>query len=395
MRLIADTFKRFTSVYREMLLFGVIGASITFLHSATVIMLVEGSIADPVPANITGFAVANAFSFLANSFLTFRRRPTWDLYWKFLRVSLLSLALTVFLSTLAVVVGWHYLVSLILVIFCGPPLTFLLYKGYAFRHPPSAYEITLLNREKTMKFNNLQKISGAWWSILLGFLAFLLITGGKILWPTNTDWLMMEGDPAQHWLGWQFFRYSPLLQWPMGANPDFGMEIGSSIVFTDSIPLLAFIFKPLSAFLPDTFQYMGLWILICFSLQSFFAWKLLSLFTQDKWLPLIGSVFFTIAPVCLWRLAIHNALFSQWILLAGLYFYFTKNFSIVRWIGLLAVAALIHAYLLLMVLAIWSADLIQRCWLKQTGIVKTVGYFFAGSLIIPNHYVGSWIFHVG
>ncbi len=118
-----------------------------------------------------------------------------------------------------------------------------------------------------------------------------------------------EGDPAQHWLGWQFFRYSPLLQWPLGANPNWGMDIGSSIVFTDSIPLLAFIFKPLNALLPDTFQYCGLWILICFLLQSLFAWKLLSLFTQDKWLPLIGSVFFTLAPVFLFRLHAHITLY--------------------------------------------------------------------------------------
>ena len=199
--------------------------------------------------------------------------------------------------------------------------------------------------------------------ILLGFAAFLLITGGKILRPTYTDWLM-EGDPATHWLGWQFFRYSPLFQWPIGANPNYGMDIGSSIVFTDSIPLLAFIFKPLNVFLPDTFQYLGLWVLICFSLQSYFGWKLLTLFTQDEWLPLIGSVFFTLAPACLWRLHGHYALFGQWVLLAALYFYFTKNFSIFRWVGLLAAVTLINAYLLVMVFVIYSGDLIQRCWLS-------------------------------
>jgi len=192
----------------------------------------------------------------------------------------------------------------------------------------------------------------------------------------------MEGDPAQHWLGWQFFRNSPLLQWPIGANPDFGMEIGSSIVFTDSLPLLAFIFKPLNALLPDKFQYTGLWILICFCLQSFFAWKLLATFTRDKWLPLIGSIFFTVAPVYLWRLHGHYALFGQWVLLAGFYFYFAKNFSIFLWMALLAAVALIHAYLLAMVLAIYVADLIQRCWLKQTGIVKTLSYFFAAIIFI-------------
>jgi Family of unknown function (DUF6311) len=222
---------------------------------------------------------------------------------------------------------------------------------------------------------------GPFLPILLGFAAFLLITGGKILRPTYTDWLM-EGDPATHWLGWQFFRHSPLFQWPIGANPNYGMDLGSSIVFTDSIPLLAFIFKPLNVFLPDTFQYIGLWVLICFSLQSYFGWKLLTLFTRDEWLPLIGSVFFTLAPACLWRLHGHYALFGHWVLLAALYFYFTKNFSIFRWLGLLAAVTLINAYLLVMVFVIYSGDLIQRCWLKQTAIVKTVSNFFVGSICI-------------
>lgn len=98
----------------------------------------------------------------------------------------------------------------------------------------------------------------AWLAILLGLGAFLIISGGKIVNPEYIDWLLMEGDPATHWLGWQFFRNSPLFQWPIGANPNYGLELGSSVVFTDSIPLLAFFFKPLNPFLPETFQYNGL-----------------------------------------------------------------------------------------------------------------------------------------
>ena len=235
---------------------------------------------------------------------------------------------------------------------------------------------------------------GSFLAILLGIAAFFLITGGKILCPTDIDWLMW-GDPGTYWIGWQYFRYTPLLQWPMGANPDLGMEIGSSIVFTDSIPLMAFLFKPLSALLPDTFQYTGLWILICFSLQSFFAWKLLSLFTKDKWLPLIGSVFFIIAPIGLWRLGGHYTLFGHWVLLAGLYLYFTKDFSVYRWSGLLAATTLIHAYLLAMVLAIWFADLIQRCCLKHLSILRTLSCFFAGSIIVAFMMWAAGYFMVG
>jgi hypothetical protein len=226
----------------------------------------------------------------------------------------------------------------------------------------------------------IKRFPGSLPAILIGFAAFFLITGGGILWPTNIDWLMW-GDPGTYWIGWQYFRYTPLLQWPLGANPDLGMEIGSSIVFTDSIPLMAFFFKLLNPFLPDIFQYTGLWLLICFSLQSFFAWKLLSLFTSDKYLPLMGSIFFIIAPIGLWRLGGHYSLFGHWVLLAGLYLYFAKNSSLIRWIGLLALSALIHANLLVLVLAIWFADLMKRCFSKQEGIGKTFGYFVGGAAI--------------
>lgn len=222
--------------------------------------------------------------------------------------------------------------------------------------------------------------------ITLGVAVFLLVTGGKILWPTYTGWLV-DYDSAQHWLGWQFFRHSPLFQWPIGANPDFGMDIGSSVVFTDSIPLLAFIFKPLNALLPDRFQYTGLWILICFILQSYFAWKLLGLFTRSKYLQLIGSAFFTLAPVCLYRVSVHHALFGHWILLAGLYFYFSQNFSIFRWITLLVIGVLIHAYLLVMVLMLFWADLIQRGLLKKHTIVRSLAYF---SVVIVSITIVMW-----
>lgn len=215
---------------------------------------------------------------------------------------------------------------------------------------------------------------------LLGIIVFIAVTGGAILWPQNVDWLM-DGDPATHWLGWQFFRQAPFFQWPWGANPAYGMEIGSSIVFTDSIPVMALIFKPLSPWLPETFQYIGIWVLLCFMLQTYFAWKLLSLITPNRWLALVGSAFFAIAPVYMSRLGMHYALFGQWVLVASLYLYRSKQFSLPRWLALLSIVALIHAYLLAMVLAVWMTDLVQRRWTRQITIAR-VGASLLGGLCL-------------
>lgn len=121
--------------HRALLVFGVIGVINTLLHTGAVVALVEGALAGPVPANVAGFALANTFSYFANCRLTFRQAPGWRSYRKFLAVSMLSLGLTVALSALAETMGWHYLVGLLLVLLCGPVLTFLLHRAFTFGRP--------------------------------------------------------------------------------------------------------------------------------------------------------------------------------------------------------------------------------------------------------------------
>jgi putative flippase GtrA len=126
---------RLLARYRALLIFGAIGVVNTLLHSGTVVFLVERALAGPVPANVAGFAVANTASYFANCRFTFRQAPSWRRYRAFVTVSLLSLVLTIGLSTLAQAMHWHYLVGLLLVLLCGPVLTYALHKAVTFRHP--------------------------------------------------------------------------------------------------------------------------------------------------------------------------------------------------------------------------------------------------------------------
>jgi hypothetical protein len=233
------------------------------------------------------------------------------------------------------------------------------------------------NLKASAYFSVLERNRPVWLSILTGVFAFVGLTGGRILRPGYTDWLM-EMDPAANFLGWQFFRHTPIFQFPLGANPKYGTGLGNSIVHTDSIILFAFLFKPFNSLLPDTFQYVGLWVLCCFVLQAFFAYKLLAYFTEDKWLLWIGSGFFVLAPPCIFRLVGHYALFGQWVLLAGFCLYFSRRFTLWRWIVLLSITALINAYLLVMVGAIWVADLWQRSWRRELKIAQASFCFLAG-----------------
>jgi hypothetical protein len=146
------------------------------------------------------------------------------------------------------------------------------------------------------------------------------------------------------------------------------------------LPLFALILKPLSPVLPADFQYFGWWLLLCFLLQGFFAYRLLECVTHDRRLALAGTGFFVVAPPLLVRAGLHPSLCGQWALLAGLYLYFARR-PLPLWTVLLGVTALIHGYLLLMVAAIWVADLVRRHLEGQLPVAKSVAHLAATAAV--------------
>ncbi len=152
---------------------------------------------------------------------------------------------------------------------------------------------------------------------LLGMAAFFLIVRPQALRPTNIAWLS-DYDQSQHYLGWHFFRNADW-SFPIGLNPDYGLELSSAIVFSDSNPLLAFLFKPFSSLLPEPFQYFGLWLLVCFVLQAWLAWKLVGLVSRHLAVRLLGAGLFVLAPPMIWRMQVHSSLAGHFLILAALY----------------------------------------------------------------------------
>ena len=108
-----------------------------------------------------------------------------------------------------------------------------------------------------------------------GFLYSLLLiwitTGFGIINPRKTGWLSDRDGTSE--IGWEFFRRTPLLQFPLGVNPDYGLEISSSVALDGQIPLLSLLLHPFSNILPDRFQYFGLFLIITFALNFIFAKK--------------------------------------------------------------------------------------------------------------------------
>lgn len=222
-------------------------------------------------------------------------------------------------------------------------------------------------------------------------LTFCYFGGLTIVDPTNLSWFN-RGDPRQHLLGWLFYRETPLWQFPLGLNPEFGEATSGTIVFSDSLPLFAVLFKLLNPILPENFQYFGLWICLCFVLQAVFGRAVLLRLGVGPWAAVFGGLLLLASPIMLWRLHGHEALVGQWMILAGIYLYLLPRFHIAGWVALVGVATGFHAYLLGMVGGVFLADVIARRggWLRSalhmaliTGTVGVtawvLGYFEGAS----------------
>ncbi|MGC1855074.1 MAG: DUF6311 domain-containing protein, partial [Candidatus Aquirickettsiella sp.] len=91
--------------------------------------------------------------------------------------------------------------------------------------------------------NKLNPYRQLWIPIFLGIVVFILVTGGKIIYPNKIDWLFLHGDSEDGLLAWQFFRYTPIFQNPLGTNYPYGMGMGGSIIYAEPLFLFAFPFK--------------------------------------------------------------------------------------------------------------------------------------------------------
>jgi hypothetical protein len=193
--------------------------------------------------------------------------------------------------------------------------------------------------------------------------AFIYFTGGAILNPTNVKWLYW-GDPSANYLGWQFFRDTPLFQFPIGSLPNFGKGFSASIMHTESLPLIAMPLKLISPLLPDQFQYFGAWIYASFIFQGYFAWKILKRSITQPAIRVLASSLFLISPIFLYRLVHdgsgHISLFAQFLLLWAIDLYLDKNISFRKLLTVLSVSILTMPVLFAMVAAIVVCPHFQR-----------------------------------
>lgn len=156
---------------------------------------------------------------------------------------------------------------------------------------------------------------------LIGAVVFFGIYGVSVLRFTNINWLMhsddLEGiwDLTQHYMGWVAYRNTP---WTFLIGLTKGITAEPiSVVYTDSIPLFALIFKILSPLLPDHFQYFGLFEFLAYGLMGGFGALIPYKYTKNIGYNLIAALFFVLSPVLLKRSLYHTALSAHFLILAA------------------------------------------------------------------------------
>jgi hypothetical protein len=191
---------------------------------------------------------------------------------------------------------------------------------------------------------------------LIGAIIFLIVYGYRILDVQYVNWIYSnpDSDLFQAQMGFDYFRNSDW-GWPIGYYMNFGYPFGTSIVFTDSLPLFAIVSKSFGAVLPESFQYLGIWGLLCCCLQGGLSSIILRRYTSKRLLILLIIPIFVVLPVLTYRMFSHCSLSAHWLILAAIFIYVYRDSipklksRVIFWSVLCALCVTIHAYFIVMI----------------------------------------------
>lgn len=122
----------FVRHHAQLICFALIGIANTLIHGGILILSVEQLRLNVTLAHLLAFCCANIFSYLMNSWLTFKTAISVSRYARFFFASMLALGLTLVISWLADLYELSYLIGFILIVFLVPFINFLTMKFWAF-----------------------------------------------------------------------------------------------------------------------------------------------------------------------------------------------------------------------------------------------------------------------
>lgn len=197
---------------------------------------------------------------------------------------------------------------------------------------------------------------------ILGFLFFAVTVGIEKLDPRNIAWMTFK-DQRAHWVGWLFFA-DDRWRWPLGVNPRYGWGGVNSIVYTDSWPLFALLFKAIDLEIFDRGQYFGLALASCAIALFVGAEKLFRLLGLSHLQSLIGSIVLTTTPLFWWTQRWYSAISGGLCLLVWAFVYCLRTrresrFRMLPWLVILLLAIATNFYLFGIVAPLWLAAVLS------------------------------------
>ncbi|MEM9986503.1 MAG: DUF6311 domain-containing protein, partial [Bacteroidota bacterium] len=184
---------------------------------------------------------------------------------------------------------------------------------------------------------------------------------------------------------------------PLGHIEDYFYPLGTNVGYTDSIPLVALLFKLVNAWLPTDFQYLGIWLLACLWLQLWILWRLFAeLGVKSPLLRLPLTLLVGMAPLWIHR-TMHPALSAHFFLIAAILLYHRQtkeSGSKVFWpqLALVTGVAWTHPYLAVMVLAVvmvgWGWTLLGAPTWKKKGLTLSISLLFPGMTLLSWWLIG-------
>lgn len=216
-------------------------------------------------------------------------------------------------------------------------------------------------------------------SLIASFPIFLVIFGGfQALNPRNFQWI--EGDNTSGYLA-QLFYLSDRWRWPLGANPNFGLDLSTSPTYTGPPFPILFLQKLLR--LNPSLQFIGLWLLIGIALQIYFGIKISREVGLNN-VPAIMSGFLFVMPFYIYRFQFHfwltNHFLILWAISYSIRFVKDSNKRTFEACAIISLSYLINTYILAMVLIVISFPVFfwiskRKAFSREYGLHSLFAFF--------------------
>lgn len=204
------------------------------------------------------------------------------------------------------------------------------------------------------------------------FILYLFWGGFGFLNPKDHKWI--SGDNIAAYIA-QLYYVDDVWRWPLAANPNFGLDMSTSLTYTGPALPIAFMQKLLG--ISPELQFFGLWLLCMFVLQIQLAQLVGRAVGLSSNQSRVASLLF-VSPFLIYRMQFHFWLTAHFLLLWSIYVairYFKRRKVRIWEIGAISIIGYITvAYLWVMCFIIMAFPILRELLLKNLSLRKIRGY---------------------